>query len=389
MTEDKSYRPEGYRLVNGQLIEVERLVAYLQRRLRASSGHIRNLHAVPIPIVVKPPDTLYASETVVLLIRNYLRGQYGDTVNTPRDLHQLRLVQPANNTATAFAPFIGKIEFALKRNHLTQALVDMRQAPLELTTLMQNGPFDMLGMLCWFITAVTSSWSGHPAEQRQLTTALRALIRYTATYATNPSGLGLHSSHPLVNILQAFLAINDDTMGYVALKGWAVSNQTSHQLLDQPSPRKHGLDLDSELLPPDVGDVMVDAQQRFGHTGATDMERRQIWRGDRMERRQTAVRAHWYYAAYMSTLNLTAEFVAQIREEQNPYAQLEALRHHVMVAQRSEVPTSADIQGYCAKVGQHGSPTDIETWAAPPDMAAASTIREHFELLYVIRSALN
>lgn len=212
-------------LVNGRLVETRRLEAHLVRRTQHSYRGPE--HKGPGPLAIKPPDTLFASESVMLFMRDYIRGRHEDAIHTG-DFDRLLGAQAAKNATNGFRSFLCQVELAFEEEKVTHALVAMRNAPAEMAQLMRHQPSALISMLCWFIVGVL----GYSLSIRgPFMAAVRALIRYAATFAASADGLGLHSSHPLVGMLWGLLAVGEDMIRPLALKGWRIACSTFEQLL--------------------------------------------------------------------------------------------------------------------------------------------------------------
>lgn len=221
---------ETIQLGNGQLVDAARLEKYLRRRFYPSYTKrtpVRTVH-------IKPPDTLHVSESVVVFIRSFLRGKWEGTIRNATDLDSFR--EKEIPMFLAFTHFCSEIEESLEDNSIPAALKNMQKAPAELTKLFRTLPTSALSMFCRFLMSITTMArvGRSEAEAKHIFNALRALLRFTMTYATSPQGLALAASHPLVGIMQGFLAVDDDEIKPLALKGWIMSASTFDGLMDSP-----------------------------------------------------------------------------------------------------------------------------------------------------------
>lgn len=222
---------EGVCKVGDRVVEVDRLIRHLLRRTQPSYGRAGKRLHIPRPANFKAPASLHASETVIILIRDYIRGRYEDSINTLDDVDRLREVQPEKDATDNFTIFTGQLQSAFEGGNFTKVLIEMRRAPAELTALMRPEPSAIVSVLSWFLILVLRfARSNHP-ELRQLLPAVRALVRYAASYAASTDGLSMPISHPLIAILSGFLAVEEDKMRSLALRAFGANHASFAQLL--------------------------------------------------------------------------------------------------------------------------------------------------------------
>lgn len=348
-------------LGNGQLVDARRLEAYLRRRAYPSY----NKRHGAAPAAVRPPDALHASESVVVLIRDFLRGRWEGTVRTAEDLDLLR--ETESPVTMGFVYFTSAVDDALGQGDVGRALREMRRAPAQLAGLLRRPPSAALSVLCRFLVLTARSVRPEPAEARLLLVAVRALLRYAVLFATSPEGLGLPAAHPLVGILRGFLSVDGDTVLPLALRGWRASCSTFDALLDHPgcvSSFSDWLNLTDGAggvgdLPPDMGEMMEGAVGRY--------ERRYGLASERTHK------AMWFHASYLATAD-EVRGLGRFRNEKAFQINKEMLRRGVEGAAR------ASAHAHVAKVyAERGDKASAEEhlWEAAQVLARVSGRRQN------------
>lgn len=363
---EQPHDPSGRRLIqlgNGRVIEASRLETYLRRRTYPSYNNHRPMH----PITLKPPDALRASESVVSLIRDFLRGRWEGSIRTAEDLDMLR--ETESPTTMRFVYFSTSVDDALEHDDIRRALGEMRRAPAQLIALLREPPTAALSVLCRFLVHTAKSVrSGLPeVEVRQFFSALRALLRYTILFATSPDGLRLATTHPIVGILRGFLSVDDDAMLPLALRAWRMSCSTIDSLLDHPgcvSSFSDWLNLTDgaggiDDLPPDMGDMMESAVGRYEQRYGLASERTH--------------KAMWFHASYLATVDETRG-LGRFQNEKAFQINKEMLRRGVWGAAR------ASAHAHVAKVhAERGDLVQAETqlWEAAQVLSGVSGRRQN------------
>lgn len=323
-------------LGNGQLVDAGRLGNYLRRQTHPSYNKRPPVSSVRI----KPPDAIYQSESVVMLIRSFLRGRWEGSIRTAEDLDLLR--EKESPVTLRFGLYTSAVELALEEDNIPLALREMRRAPAELTTLLRDLPSAALSMFCRFLVLIlrTARAGRSEGEARQIFGAVRALVRFAMTYAVNPEGLALSATHPVVGIMRGLLAVGDDVVLPLALRGWVVSCSTFDQILDYPgcvSAFCDWLNLTDgagavDDLPPNLGVTMKDTVGRYEAKYGPTSER--------------TIKAMWFHASYLATVD-SARGLGRYRNEEALQINKEMLRRGV----KGRAASSA--HAYVAKVYAH------------------------------------
>lgn len=287
--------PKTLQLGNGQVVDANRLEAYLRRRAYPSYN---KRHGSAIPITVRAPDAMHMSSAVVVLIRDFVRGSWEGRVRTAADLDLLRERELPLRQEVLYLSLA--VREALEQDDMHRALREMRAAPGQLTAMLRRPPSSAFGDLCRFLVLTARAvrlGRRSDAEVKYFFNAVRALLRYVLLFVTSPEGLGLPGSHPIAAVVRGFLSVEDDMILPLGLKGWTMWCSTSDSLLEDPgslSSFASWLDLTDgaqsiDDLPPNLGEVMEDAvgkhEQKYGPTS------------------QKTIKAMWYHASYLATLD--------------------------------------------------------------------------------------
>lgn len=178
---------------------------------------------------IRSPDSIYLSEAVLSQVRNYIRGQWEETISTADQLDTLREVRRSDSACNSLAH---GVRYALEQKKLNDALVLMRRAPNVLADLIEQRPPNMLYVLFMSLAYFTFEGLLEGPEASQLLVVVKCLIKYVAVFAANDQRLP--SSHPIRQML-AFLANADEKeIHHLATKAWLVNCQAWDGLMDRP-----------------------------------------------------------------------------------------------------------------------------------------------------------
>lgn len=213
------------RLRNGQLVSHDRLATYLRRR---GEGRARANQALPIR-AVRPPDSLYISEAVLLQVRSYIHGRWEETISTAEQLDALREQHTSRGEWNSLAH---GVRSALEQKRLNDALVLMRRAPEVLTNLIEQQPSNMLQVLFMSLAYFTFDGFLERPETEQLLIVVKSLFKYAAAFAAKTEGLP--SGHPLRQMLVMLTNTDEHDLHQLASKAWRVNCQSWDGLMDRP-----------------------------------------------------------------------------------------------------------------------------------------------------------
>lgn len=221
-----SEAPTGNLLLrNGQLVPHDRLMTYLRRRGEGGIGITRP----PTIRAIRSPDTIYVSEAVLCQVRNYIRGQWEETISTADQLDTLREDRPADGKCNSLAH---GVRYALEQKKLNDALVLMRRAPTVFADLIEKRPPNMLYVLFMSLAYFTFGGLLEGAEAAQFLVVVKCLIRYAAVSAARDQGLP--SSHPIRQMLAMLGNADEKEIHQLATKAWLVNCQAWDGLMDRP-----------------------------------------------------------------------------------------------------------------------------------------------------------
>lgn len=319
LVEEANFQGRKTIQLNGQLVDTGRLERYIRRKTYPSY----NKRTPGYPVNIRPPEILHASESVVILIRNFLRGRWEGSIRTAEDLDLLR--EEESPVALRFAYYTSSVEEHLEGDNIPLALREMRRAPAELVSLLGSMPSAALSMFFRFLVLISRGARAGPrseGEVKQILNAVRALVRFTMIYAMGAEGLALSATHPIVGIMRGFLAVEDDMIIPLALKGWVMACSTFDQILDYPgcaSSLTDWMNLTDgangvDDLPPNFGNMIQDTVGRYEDKyGPTNN-----W----------TIKAMWYHASYLATVD-TARGLGRFQNEEAFQINKEMLRRGV------------------------------------------------------------
>lgn len=226
---DSGVSKERVRLATGQVVDIERLEAYLRRRklladeddpsssdsddhmspelmfnAYAAANRLRfhRAHAVLIPPTVDAPDTIRLPEWIFSELRSHVSSKFSDGPAASNE----EITKPSNPLVTQAHDTIGEAANLLAAGQLEDAIAWLKLAPRQMEILLteQEREPPSLQLLIWRmgISLIASArMSGLEADLEQVA---RSLIRYLGYLSTKSKSL----SPQIRNILSALSALS-------------------------------------------------------------------------------------------------------------------------------------------------------------------------------------
>lgn len=216
-------KPSPIRLASGQVVNVDRLTAYL-RRSRAEGAqlswqriapYLRAASGAPGPaaLAVRSPDALCAQEAVFHDVRSYILGQLDEEPG-------------AGQMFPIWSGFYSALVAALNVGKLDEALFFMRRAPERLTSLLNNRPRNIVIYLLMFLVCTTCPRPClEDEEAEQLFAASRSLLRFGAVSPAADAASRYHG--PLRGLLRNLAGVADlAVFRSLVLRAWKLCCET-------------------------------------------------------------------------------------------------------------------------------------------------------------------
>jgi hypothetical protein len=304
----QSERSGNILLPNGQIVDRSRLATHIRRRFQGSGVAVGQgtAHTPQLQVrAVRPPTTLYMSETVFFSVRNYLLGEYQGKITTAEQLDALR----QNNTGSAkWSRFTYAVKAALNQDKLNQTLLLMRQAPGELKDLVEERPVNLVSQIFMFLAHVTRRPLSDDSQGRQFLVVIRALLSYgESLLAARAVGASrgqqqpqLPQDHPLRQLLRAlalalpYLGAHD--LGQLAVQAWKLSLSTWDGIVTLPETTSALGEWMNFSAVGGLGGLPPD----FGATIEQTLRNLEARHGERDAR---CIKALWMHAEYLSTVD--------------------------------------------------------------------------------------
>lgn len=223
-----------YQLVNGQVVQSERLDRYL-RRQKSRLLHLKRqldqravqAQLCPRPRSLAPPDSLRVVEElfyqILFQVPSYVRYRWGDALLKTDLRGALRLTQPTAST-DRWSLFVWGLKCMLEARKWDEAMIFMRYAPQEVETFLRSHPTEILS--CGFMVLAQSTRFCRPGENPhavQFLRVVRSLTKYAATIlfecAQTSSSTWLHLVAVLIDV---FSRVEDNELTETVFRAWYV-----------------------------------------------------------------------------------------------------------------------------------------------------------------------
>ncbi|PSR92393.1 hypothetical protein BD289DRAFT_428777 [Coniella lustricola] len=240
-------------LATGQVVDLKRLATHLRRKRIQARYYAHKTAAATAMRTVRPPSSFYICEKVLESTRSYIFGRFKESLRTAASIDASRTLRPAQRKWNKFlftirGPLCSPARFG-------EALVLMRRAPDELRDLLTAQPAAVLSSLFMFVVCVARCLRslGTTDEAKQFSGVVRALLRYvaglTGSATAEMSGSGAitegtsaqqqirdsdpagdrpryTSQHPISQLLNALMRVEDDQLYPLAVQAWKLSCQS-------------------------------------------------------------------------------------------------------------------------------------------------------------------
>lgn len=224
-----------FQLVNGQVVQSERLDRYLRRQKsrlllvkRQPDQRAVQSQLCPRPKFITPPDKFHVMEElfyqILFQVPTYVRHRWGDALLKTDIRGALELTQPTPST-DRWALFVWGLKCTMEAGKHEEAMIFMRHAPGELGTFLRSQPTEILS--CGFMTLAQGTRFCHPdssPQARQFLRVVRSLTKYAASILFECAETSQSTWLHLVAVLiEVFSRIEDRDLTETVYRAWCVA----------------------------------------------------------------------------------------------------------------------------------------------------------------------